>query len=171
MRFRNLMYNRLGMVKKRPAASVRSALNTGLGSRRPFYPGSADCPEAGETISFENCLHCPKFRVWSPQDEGFRRCWHEFRDLESRGHYDGTWQDHPENYDPETFARIQESKRLNEEFAADFEREKAEMARLAEELEKKPSRSSYIEDCDLEDDEDGEEKSERAQDDEEDDGY
>jgi hypothetical protein len=157
---RNTFYNRLGMVKKRPAASVRSALNTGLGARRRFYPGSADCPEAGRTISFQNCLHCPKFGVWSPQDGDFRRCWHEYKDLGARGHYDGTWQDHPENYDPETFARIQERKRLNEEFAADFEREKAEMARLAEELEKKLPPSFFYEDFDLEDgdedDDDGE---------------
>ena len=169
---RNTFYNRLGVVKKRPAASVRSALNTGLGARRRFYPGSADCPEAGETISFENCLHCPKFGVWSVQDGGFRRCWHEYKDLESRGHYDEEkWLSHLESADPQTFARIQERKRLNEEFAADFEREKAEMARLADELEKKPARSSIMENCDLEDDEDGEEERERARDDEKDDEY
>jgi hypothetical protein len=127
------MYNSLGMVRKRPGTSLRSPLNIGKGSRRLFYPGSVDCPEAGETISFENCLTCPKYALWNAQDE-IRRCWHEFKDLESRGYYDGTWDDHPENYDAETFERIQETKRLNEEFAADFEREKAEMARLAEEL-------------------------------------
>jgi hypothetical protein len=133
MRFRNPMYNSLGLVRKRPGTSIRSPFNVGLASRRAFYPGSADCPEAGKTISFENCLACPKYAVWSPQDE-IRRCWNEFKDLEARGYYDGNWEDHPENYDPETFERIQETKRLNEEFAADFEREKAEMARLAEKL-------------------------------------
>ncbi len=169
MRFsRNPFYNRLGLVRKRPAANVGSALNTGLGARRLFYPGSADCPEAGATISFENCLRCPKYAVWSPLDQ-IRRCWHEFKDLESRGYYDGMWEDHPENYDPETFERIQETKRLNAEFAADFERDKAEMARLAEEFEKRKARSSLNVDYDLEEEEDDDERP--PEDEEDEDGY
>jgi len=137
MRFRNPMYNSLGLVRKRPGTSIRSPFNVGLGARRRFYPGSADCPEAGETISFENCLRCPKYAVWNAQDE-IRRCWHEFKDLEARGYYDNTWDSHIENFknEPEVFEEIQARKRLNEEFAADFEREKAEMARLAEKLAK-----------------------------------
>lgn len=135
MRFRNPMYNSLGLVRKRPGTSIRSPFNVGLASRRAFYPGSADCPEAGETINFENCLRCARFAVWSEKDGDFRRCWYEFKDLESRGYYDEEkWLSHLETTDPETFERIQEEKRVNAEFAADFEREKAEMARLAEKL-------------------------------------
>lgn len=169
MRFRNPIYNSMGLVRKRPAASIRSPLNVGLASRRPFYPGSADCPEAGKTISFENCLACPKFAVWNPQDE-IRRCWHEFKNLESRGYYDGTWQDHPENYDHETFKEIQERKRLNEEFLKEFEQEKVELARLAEELAEK-SRDRDRDDFywlndDYEDDEEDKEDDGSAQPDE-----
>jgi len=135
MRFRNPMYNSLGLVRKRPGTSIRSPFNVGLASRRALYPGSADCPEAGKTISFENCLTCPKYALWNAQDQ-IRRCWYEFKDLESRGYYDNTWDSHIENFanEPEVFEEIQARKRLNEEFAADFEREKAEMARLAEKL-------------------------------------
>jgi hypothetical protein len=173
MRFRNPMYNGLGMVRKRPGASLRSPLNVGFGSRRPFYPGIVDCPEAGAAISFESCLRCPRFRVWSAQDDGFRRCWHEYKALEERGYYDGTWDDHPENFDPETFERIQETKRLDEEFASDFEREKLEMAHQAEALARNSKDSRWDEfpwlDDDCEDDEEGE--TERAQDDEDEDEY
>ena len=135
MRFRNPIYNGLGLVRKRPGASLRSPLNIGKGSRRSFYPGSAECPEAGKTISFENCLSCPKYALWNAQDE-IRRCWHEFKDLESRGYYDGTWDDHPENFanEPEVFEEIQARKRLNEEFAVNFEREKPELERMAKDL-------------------------------------
>jgi hypothetical protein len=136
--FRNPFYNKLGMVRKRPAASVWSHLNVGAGPpRRPFYPGSADCPEAGKTISFEKCLSCPKHAVWHPSDGDLKRCWHEFKSLESRGYYDGTWNDHPENFDPETFAEIQERKRLNEEVRRQMEQEKPELERMARKLEEK----------------------------------
>lgn len=178
MRFRNPIYNSMGLVRKRPAASVRSPLNVGLASRRPFYPGSADCPEAGKTISFENCLACPKFAVWHEQDGDFKRCWYEFKSLESRGYYDGTWNDHPENFanEPEVFEKIQARKRLNEEFAADFEREKAELARLAEELAQKSSDDRSDDFYWLNDDYDGDEEDEEAKDDlaeeeEDDDGH
>jgi len=127
---RNPIYNRMGMVKRVVTTPI---------PRLPYPRGYAGplvhCPEEGRDVAFVRCLKCPKFRVWNAQDGDFRRCWYEFKDLESRGQYDGTWGDHPENFDPETFAEIQERKRINEQFARDFEREKAEMERQADELE------------------------------------
>jgi hypothetical protein len=162
MRFRNPIYSGLGLVRKRPGASLRSPFNVGLGSRRAFYPGIVDCPEAGATISFENCLRCPKYAVWNVQDGEFKRCWHEYKALEERGYYDEEkWMSHLETTDPETFERIQEEKRINAEFAADFEREKAEMARLAEELARAEA------EVDGEDEEDGEEPDRAAEDEDE----
>jgi len=128
--FRNPVFNRFGGIRRVPSLQMPRPLFRG---RLPCPP--VFCPEAEREIAFTYCLKCPKFRVWNAQDGDYKRCWHEFKDLESRGHYDGTWEDHPENFDPETFARIQEEKRSNEQFALDLERERAEMERLAKALE------------------------------------
>jgi len=163
------MHNRLGLVRKRPSASVWSSLNFGLRPRGPFYPGSVDCPEAGETISFAACLSCPKYAEWHAQDDGLKRCWFEFKDLASRGYYDGTWDEHPENFDAKTFAEIQEQKRLNEEVRGQMEAEKPELERMARELEGKFPPSFFSEYYGLDDEEDDdEEKDDRADEDEDD---
>lgn len=128
--WRNPLYNSLGGIRKHPQMRVPPSYSWGRLRCPPVF-----CPPQGREISFAYCLECPEYRVWHAKDGGFRRCRHEYADLASRGYYDGTWDDHPENFDPETFAEIQARKRINEEFLRDFEREKAEMERLAEALE------------------------------------
>jgi len=168
MKFRNPIYNRLGMVKRFVATPIP----------RPRYRGRVItgpptyCAEAGEEIAFIDCLTCSKFAVWKPQDGDLKRCFYEFKNLASRGYYDGTWDDHPENFDPETFAEIQARKKLNAEFEADFEREKRELACLADELEKRSYDDRFDDFCWLNDDyEDEEEDEESAQDDEDEDEF
>lgn len=118
----------------------------GGGFRHKHYTGSkrepaapiVDCPECeGGQVCFTECVRCEKFQHWHEKDDGLRRCEHEFLDLESRGYYDGTFDDHPENFDPETFERIQERKRRNEEFFKNMESEREEMERMAEELKRR----------------------------------
>ena len=104
--------------------------------RRPARvcaPPTRECPELGREAFVFECLECEKYSVWHEKD-GFRRCYYEFRELESRGFYDGTWDDHPENFDPETFARIQERKRRNEEINRELETEWEALERKAKEL-------------------------------------
>jgi hypothetical protein len=107
------------------------------GGKTPPYSMSVDCPECNEQVCFGQCLRCEKFQVWDEKDEGLKRCHHEYLDLESRGYYDGSWDDHPENFDPETFERIQEQKQRNEEFYRNMESEREELERMAEELERR----------------------------------
>lgn len=129
--WRNPLYNRLGGFRRLPFMTLPPLHYKG------HFPGPlVFCPAQGKETAFAFCLECPEFRVWHVKDGDFKRCRHEYIDLASRGHYDGTWDDHPENFDPETFAEIQERKRANEQFAQDFEREKAEMERQADALEK-----------------------------------
>lgn len=106
---------------------------TGSG-RGPAAP-SVDCPESGCEVCFSDCLRCANFQKWDERDE-LRRCYHEYMDLESRGYYDGTWEDHPENFDPETFERIQERKQRNEAFFQEMESEREKLDKMAEELER-----------------------------------
>jgi len=170
MKLRNPIYNRLGMVKRFVATPIpRPRYDKRFGP--PTF-----CPEAGKEIAFINCLTCAKFAVWNAQDGDLKRCFYEFKNLASRGYYDGTWDDHPENFDSETFAEIQARKKLNAEFAADFEREKRELARLADEL----ARNSYDDSFDdfywlnddyKDEDEKGEEDEESAKDDEDEDEF
>jgi hypothetical protein len=103
-------------------------------SRGPAAP-TVDCPESGCEVCFSDCLHCANFQKWDERDE-LRRCYHEYIELDSRGYYDGTWDDHTENFDPETFERIQERKQSNEAFERQFELEREELDRMAEELER-----------------------------------
>jgi hypothetical protein len=128
----------------------------GLGFLHKHYTGSyvparagftrpVDCPERKEQVHFTECIECELFRVWDEQDGDLRRCYHEFRDLKSRGHYDGTWDDHPENFDPETFAEIQEKKRRNEEINREMKLERAELERRGEELVRNGSADEYDE--------------------------
>ncbi len=105
------------------------------------------CPEQDREVPYIDCLKCERFAVWHPKDEGFRRCWYKFKDLESRGYFDDTWDDHPENFDPETFARLQEEKRHREEVWREMEAEQAELARLADELEAKSRAGDQDESC------------------------
>lgn len=110
----------------------------------PCDPGYEYCPEIGGNVHFSECVVCENFRVWHEADGDFKRCYYEFKDLESRGQYDGTWNDHPENFDPETFKKIQEEKRRNQELNLKAEREKVELERRAEELLKEPEwRETY----------------------------
>ncbi len=94
--------------------------------------GMVDCSERKEKVHFIGCLKCERFQVWNANDGDFKRCYHEFRDLSSRGFYDGTWDNHPENFDPESFERIQEQKRRNEEINREMELERAELEKKAE---------------------------------------
>jgi hypothetical protein len=99
------------------------------------YTRPVDCPELGTQVHFSTCLRCDRHQIWDPKDE-IKRCWYEYKDLKSRGYYDGTWDDHPENFDPETFQKIQEEKRLNEEILRKMEAERPELERMAEELKR-----------------------------------
>jgi len=127
---RDPLYNSRGGFRRYP----------GIPMPRPRFGGHLPsppvfCQAQGKEIAFAFCLECPGFRVWNAKDGDFRRCRHEYLALEAKGYYDGTWDQHPENFDPETFAEIKERKRANEQFARDFEREKTEMERQAEALE------------------------------------
>lgn len=126
-------FRRTGYLRRyyRGRYRSRAVLRPGKSAR----PAEVDCPEKGGSVCFSACAGCEKFRVWHEQDEGLRRCYHEYKDLESRGYYDGTWDDHPENFDEETFERIQERKRLNEEVNRELEQERADLGMNAEELE------------------------------------
>lgn len=106
--------------------------------RRACYTRPVDCPELGEQVSFVTCLRCDKHRIWDPKDE-IKRCYWEYKDLKSRGFYDGTWDDHPENFDSETFQRIQEQKRLYQSINQEMEQERTELQSRAEELQKEDS--------------------------------
>lgn len=150
MRFyRNLVYDSRGFPRRVPRMRVPVLRFHGHGP-----VGEVRCPCAGREVSFLSCLECHEFRVWSAKDGDFRRCRHELLDLEARGYYDGTWDEHPENFNPETFAEIQERKRLNEQFLRDFESEKAERERLARELDEEAERE---EDESTDESEDGDE--------------
>jgi len=136
---RNPYFDRLGRLRKYPRPYVpRPRFEGRLPSPQVF------CPEAGREIAFAFCQECPEFRVWDAQDGDFRRCRHEYLSLEAKGYYDGTWDDHPENFDPETFERLQEEKRTRERVLREMEAEKNELVRMAEALEKEfpPSCSS-----------------------------
>jgi len=98
-------------------------------------PKKVDCPDKKEQVHFSECVRCEKFQVWHGKDEDFRRCYYDYLDLNSRGFYDGTWDDHPENFAPETFAKLQEKKQFNEELTRKMELDREEMERRAEELE------------------------------------
>ena len=117
----------------------------GGGSLHKHYTGSnresaaplVDCAECGCQVCLSTCLECPQYQVWEEKDDKLRRCYHEYIDLESRGYYDGTWDDHPENFsDPDDFERIQERKKRNEEINREMELEREELERMAEELKK-----------------------------------
>lgn len=145
--------------------------HTGSG-RGPAAP-NVDCPESGCEVCFSDCLRCENFQQWDERDE-LRRCYHKYMDLESRGYYDGTWDDHPENFDPETFERIQERKQRNEDFEREMELERKdeEFERRAEEIERKADAEyeEYLKDKygEYEDERDHEEE-EREKDEDEDD--
>lgn len=128
--WRDPLYNRRGGFRRVPGTPVVSYRSLGRFASPPVF-----CPEAGGEIAFALCFECPDFGVWSAQDGELRRCRHEYLALAAKGYYDGTWDEHPENFDAETFAEIQERKRINERFMQDFERESQEMERLAEALE------------------------------------
>jgi hypothetical protein len=161
--WRNPLYNRRGGFRRVPLLPMPRLRFRGRLPSPPVF-----CPEAGREIAFAFCLECPEFRVWSAQDGDFGRCRHEYLSLQARGYYDGTWDDHPENFDPETFERIQERKRLNEEFARDFDQEKVKMMELARALE---GQFAYRSEYSRLDDESDEEESAPAQDDEDGDEY
>lgn len=120
---------------KNPFANGSSSSFSG-GTKIAPYSKSVDCPESGCEVCFSDCLRCTNFQQWHEKDDGLRRCYHEYLDLDSRGYYDGTWDDHPENFDPETFERIQERKQRNEAFFQEMESEREKLDKMAEELER-----------------------------------
>lgn len=130
-------YGGMGFLYKYYTGTYRPA--------RVCNPWEINCPERKEQVYFRECLECEKFQVWNDQDGELRRCYHEYLELKSRGHYDGTWDDHPENFDPETFESIQERKRLNEEINREMELERAELGKRVEELSEYSSPFDYYE--------------------------
>lgn len=153
--FKHGGFGKIGFLNKQYTGNYRPSI--------VCQPGYVDCPELKKKVHFTECLECDKFQVWHEKDGEMKRCYHEFKDLESRGFYDGTWDDHPENFDPDTFAEIQERKCLNEEVNRELEQEFAEYESKAEELKEDPS--YYYGDHWMED---GEEPEEDNSDDEED---
>jgi hypothetical protein len=166
---------------KNPFANGSSNSFSG-GTKIAPYSKSVDCPESGCEVCFSDCLRCESYQVWHDKDDGLRRCYHEYIDLESRGHYDGTWDDHPENFDdPDDFERIQERKQRNEEINRKMELEREELKRMAEEFEKgeeemrrsidsdydeylKGEYGEYEDERDHEDEEEGEDEDENEDD-------
>lgn len=104
------------------------------GGKAPPDTLPVHCAACGGQVSFRACVECIKFKKWDEKDQG-PRCYHEYEDLESRGHYDGTWEKHPENFTPEEWNRYQEDKRRNEEINRQMEREKSELNRLAKKFQ------------------------------------
>jgi len=133
------------------------AKNTSM--RRParvLIPPVMYCPDLGREAYVFECLECEKYRVWN-ESEGIRMCYYEFREWESRGLYDGTWDDHPENFDPETFERIQEQRRRNKEINRELELEWEELERKAAELEEGGFEDYEAEEVEIPEDEESEE--------------
>ena len=98
-------------------------------------PMASGREHGGGCVSFSDCLKCSNFQDWEQKGEG-KMCHHEYKDRKSRGYYDGTWEDHPENFEPETFKRIQEEKRLNEQINRKMDNEREELQKMAENLAK-----------------------------------
>jgi len=128
--WRSTLYNKRGGFRRVPPLLMPSPRFRGRLPSPPVF-----CPAQRKEIAFAFCLECPEFRVWSAQDGDFRRCRHEFLSLAARGFYDGTWDDHPENFDAETFEQLQEEKRIRERVLAEMEAEREQLERMAEELE------------------------------------
>jgi hypothetical protein len=169
MRFRNPYISRLGLPRRFPAFGNLLFRPRSRGLAR--YVPQVDCPERGEKVWFDACVRCEKFAVWHSKDE-ISRCWHDFKALEERGYYDGTWDSHPENFDPETFVQLQDEKRNRERVLREMEAEKAELERLAAKLKETSRDGDYDEFPWLNDDyEDDEEDEEAAQTDENEDEH
>lgn len=105
------------------------------GSKAPPETNPVNCPESGGQVGFRTCVQCSNFQEWHEKDGG-PRCYHEYKDLESRGYYDGTWEDHPENYTCEEWQQYQEEKRNIERINKEMEKDREEMKKLAKEHEK-----------------------------------
>lgn len=114
------------------------------------------CPELNEEIPWTRCLSCENYQVWNQKD-GVRICRYEYEDLKSRGYYDGTWDEHPENFDPEEWERLQEERenaeRVRRELEEDWERLESKREKMRKML-KKMNSSMYP---DSEEDEEDEE--------------
>jgi len=97
------------------------------------------CPDLQKTISRAGCLDCDKFQIWHERDET-KRCWHEFQDLKSRGYYDGTWDFHPENFEPDEWEELERQREINEESRRkseeDWQRLEQKRQKIREMLEK-----------------------------------
>jgi len=133
MRYRNPYISKLGKQLRFPSFGNSLVRPRSRGFGR--YVPQVDCPERGAKVWFDECVRCERFQVWHSADGDFKRCFYEFKDLEARGFYDEEkWLSYLEKADPETFAEIQEEKRNRERVLAEMEAEKAELARLAEEL-------------------------------------
>jgi len=121
-------FGRFGFLYTKNTARRRSA--------RVCTPPARDCPDLGREAYVFECLECGKYKVWHERD-GFKRCYYEFKELESKGFYDGTWDSHPENFLREDFERLQEQRRTNEQVNREFEIERPGLEKRAEELEEK----------------------------------
>jgi uncharacterized coiled-coil protein SlyX len=97
------------------------------------------CPELQKTISFAGCLGCERYQIWHERDEA-KTCWYEFQDLKSRGYYDGTWDFHPENFEPDEWEELERQRetneRVNREIDEDWERLEQRRQKIREMLEK-----------------------------------
>jgi len=170
MRYKNPYISRLGKPLRFPSFGRSLFRPRGFGR----YVPQVDCPERGAKVWFDECVRCDKFALWHKND-GIRRCWHEFKALEARGFYDEEkWLSFLEKADPETFAELQEEKRNRERVLREMEAEKAELARLAEELAR-ASRDQRLDefpqlDDDYEDDDEAKENGEPTHGNEDDDG-
>lgn len=92
--------------------STRFSNRFSRGSKPPPETRPVDCPESGCKVCFGTCTQCSKFQVWDEQDDGLPRCYHEYRDLKSRGHYENTVGDPPSEEELESFSQAVETERL-----------------------------------------------------------
>jgi hypothetical protein len=123
--------------QKNPFANGSSSSFSG-GTKIAPYSKSVNCPESGCEVCFSDCLRCENFQQWHEDDDGLRRCYHEYMDLESRGYYDGTWNDQPGQYTYEEWVQYQEELRRNDVIdSSEMEREWSELEREDEEFEKR----------------------------------
>jgi hypothetical protein len=148
---RNPFYNSLGLPRK-----VVTSLHLRWPRHSPrFKPsdGYFTCPDSKEFIHYSRCYECEKYQVWKEGD--VRRCWHDYVLLKPA-----------DPYPPLGVAASHD----NDEFLREFEQEKVELARQAEELAEKSSddRSDdfYWLNDDYEDDEEDKENDGSAQPDE-----
>lgn len=101
----------------------------GLFSDRSFGsrgagPVPVHCQELDEEVDLRDCFKCDLYGRWAEEyGDTLELCRHEFEDRQSRGYYDGTWDEHPENFEPGEWENLQERKKLSEDAIAKTEAE------------------------------------------------